>query len=245
VVLPVASLLCISGSVVHAEVYTCGTKSNYFDGYYRTYGNGVAEGASGAIVTRYGSVCDTNTSSHNFVATWVMIANGNGGGGWVQSGYIRWYDHTTVFFSQISKTGDPNVGQFDTKFGSSSLTYGDTNHYYERWNSNCLCEHSNINSTTFLATTFDPYGSWSYPFSPQFFGETAYKQSDMPGNSASPTPFTDLNYQNASDNWVSYSCNVLTKSNDLGGVTRSDGESWYDQITSCPNFRIFTDTAGM
>jgi len=243
VLLP-ASLLTVSGNSVHAEVYTCGTKSNYFDGYYRAYGQGSAEGANAQIVNRYGAVCDTDTSGNNFVATWAMIAN-NGGGGWVQSGYIRWYDHTTVFFSQISKTGDPNFGQFDTKFGTSSLAYGDTNHYYEKWVSSCSCDHSNIDSTTWLSTTFNPFNAWFLPFSPQFSGEAAYKQNDMPGNSSTPTSFTDLHYQDYTDSWVSYGCNLLTKSNDLAGVTRSDGESWYDRITSCPNFDIYTDTAGM
>jgi hypothetical protein len=244
VALPISFLL-IPASAAQAEVPTCGTASNWFDGYFRSYSTGAAEGANASIITQYGAVCDTNTSQNNFGAAWAMIAGSAGSDGWVQSGFIRWYNHVTVFFSQISRYSNPNNGgQFDTRYGMSGLTYGSANHYYEKFDTSCACLRSSVNSTLYLSSTFSPYTAWTYPFSPQFFGETAYRQSDMPGNASSPTSFSKLQYQNSSDNWVNFGCNVLTKQNDLIGYNRSDGYSWYDQITNCPDFNIYTAPAG-
>jgi hypothetical protein len=36
----------------------------------------------------------------------------------------------------------------------------------------------------------------------------------------------------------------MTKKNDEIGFNRSDGEAWYDRLTSCPSFKIYTDEAG-
>jgi hypothetical protein len=112
--------------------------------------------------------------------------------------------------------------------------------------SSCNCVHSNIDGNVEIATTFNPFSAWMWPFSPQFFGEARYKQNDMPGNSSNPTYFTNPQYQSTTnDNFYGYGCNTLAKHNDLAGYTRSDGESWYDQVTSnCPNFKIYTDAAG-
>jgi hypothetical protein len=93
-------------------------------------------------------------------------------------------------------------------------------------------------------TSWNPFSYWSYPFDPEFFGEATYRESDMPGNSASPTNFSSLQGQNGNNNnFYSYGC-ILTKKNDEIGFTRGDGEAWYDTITSCPSFKIYTDTAG-
>lgn len=247
VILSAALFLVVPAGAGQAEVYNCDTSGNYFDGYQQPYLTGTAEGAAANIVNRYGAVCDTDTSMSNFVAAWAMIANGDKVG-WVQSGYMRWYNHSSVFFSQVCQhfTGQYCAGQFTTVFGTESLTYGNTNFYDEIWNTSCSCEHSKIDGNVEIATTFNPFNAWTWPFAPEFYGEAVYKQNDMPGNSSSPTYFEDPQHQNTtSDDWVSYGCNTLSKYNDLAGYTRTDGESWYDVIASnCPNFKIYTDSAG-
>ncbi len=76
-----------------------------------------------------------------------------------------------------------------------------------------------------------------------YFGEATYLESDMPGNSASPTNFSSLEGQNGSNNnFYNYGC-ILSKLNN-GSARRADGEAWYDTPTSCPSFNIYTDTAG-
>lgn len=65
----------------------------------------------------------------------------------------------------------------------------------------------------------------------------------MPGNSADPEQFTNLQFQNQSGSFVNYKCAVLTDGND-GGRTRADGEKWFLVTPACPSFNIYTDTAG-
>jgi hypothetical protein len=229
-----------------AEVYTCGktSGSNYHAGYIQAYGTGNYEGAAATIVTQYGAVCDTNTSNGNFTNSYSMIAsNADSIAGWVQSGFIRWYDGDTYYFAQ-SYCGRGS-SCLNTRFGTSPLTYGSSHTYYQRWFASCGCVESHIDSTLYLTTTWDPYVDWALPFSPQFEAETLYLESDIPGNKSNVTLWTGIEGQNGTtDNWVSYPCNTLTHENN-GAAERSDGESWWDQPTgTCPDFRTYTGTAG-
>ncbi len=134
-----------------------------------------------------------------------------------------------------------------TDIGSTCLTDGDTHTYGERWIPSCGCIISKVDGNQWQASTFNPWDWWdsSNGFSPQFSGEVKHLESDMPGNSANPTNFSDVQGQRRSDgNFYSYPCGQLTILNELAGVTRADGESSYNQTTSCPSFNIYTDTAG-
>ena len=245
-----ASLAAARGSTQKApvarasEVYTCGTfKNSWFDGYSGYLQQGTAEGSYATIQTRYGAVCDTDTNSeHNFTTAWAMIASDNNLGGYVQSGFLRGYNQCMVYFAETRRTSSY---PFDSKFGTSCIaTDGSTHGYAEPYGSGCGCEYAKIDGTVWMTTSWNPFQYWAYPFVPQFFGEATYLESDMPGNSASPTNFAHLQQQNSSDNQFSnLGCN-LAKSND-GSATRTDGEAWYNQTTSCPAFRIYTDTAGL
>jgi hypothetical protein len=236
-------LVIYLAGTARAEVYTCGAsgdpQSNYFDGYYDATGGHAHEGAYATIVTRYGAVCDTRTGQGNFTSAWAMLA-GPSASDYIQSGFDRWYGSCTYYFAEASA---PSQSYFDQKYGSSCLSYGATTGYAEQYGSGNHVEYAKIGGTVWITTPFNPYSVWS-SFYPEFFGETVWKESDMPGNSASPTSFNSVQYQSSSThNFVGFGCS-LTKSNDLTGVTRSDGESWYDRTTSCPSFNIYTDTAG-
>jgi hypothetical protein len=228
--------------VSSAEVFTCGATApdNYHDGYFQAYNTQSFEGARADLTTQYGAVCDTHTTMGNFTNAYAMIASDLGVNGYGQAGYIRWYNHCTVYFAQQFDGGT----DLQTNYGSSCLTDGNTHSYINRWNPDCHCLKSNVDSTTFLTSTWNPYDVWVFPFSPQFQGEARYLESDMPGNAANLTLYSSIQGQSSSDDsWQSYPCASLTKAND-GSATRSDGEKWWDsQKTPCPNFVIYTDTS--
>lgn len=241
--------LSASGAVnqASAEVYTCGNTSqyNYHGGYYQTTAAVDYVGSQVDIVNRYGAVCDTNTTKANFTNAYGMILgiNIDGGQGYGQSGYIRWYNSCTYFFAQTEE--DVFYTQPNTFYGTTCLTYGNTNTYQNTQIDSCSCMHSNINGTRELQTNWNPKNVWGDPFSPQFESETRYLQSDIPGNGAARTNWSNLmGHKRSDNNWVAYPCNVLTHQND-GANTRSDGEKWWvSPGDTCPNFHTYTDTAG-
>jgi hypothetical protein len=217
-------------------------KNSWFDGYFYAYGSGNNEGSYANVAARYGAVCDTDTNpSHNFVEAWAMVA-GRDTQGYVQTGYTRGYNQCTVLFGQV-RQNDTFTPQ--SKYGTSCIaTDGTTYGFGERYGPTCGCEYAKINGNVWMTTSWNPYSYWATPFAPEFFGEATYRESDMPGNAANPTSFTGLQGQDAStDNFYNIGCNVLTKQNDWL-ANRGDGESWYDRITSCPSFNIYTDVAG-
>jgi hypothetical protein len=245
-----AAVLTASGAPprASAEVFTCGSPAtfNYHGGYEQDSGAVSYVGSQVDIVNRYGAVCDTKTGKANFTNAYGMIAGVNtfdGGPGWGQSGYLRWYNSCTYFFAQIEEDAFDTGPQ--TFYGTTCLTYGNTNTYQNTQIDSCSCMHSNINGTRELASTWDPKNVWFTPFSPQFEDETAYLESDIPGNASARTNWSNLMGKRLSDNtWVAYPCNVLTHVND-GSATRADGEKWWvSPGDTCPNFHTYTDTAG-
>jgi len=249
----------VRAPAAHAEVANCGTKGNYFDGWGDPYGDGTRIGAFAYIETEYGAVCDYyDYTSANFTAAWAMIS-GNADVdiyvsslgeyvddlGWAQTGFIRWYGSDIHAFSQSSYT-DPSTGDLvlSTSY-SAVITTGNTKQYSDYYDSTCSCLQLLVDTTTFASTSWNPYTYWGTPFSTQYSGEAAYLASDMPGNATTPTPFTKLHYMNSAGTWYAWACtNPLTKVNQ-GSHTRTDGESWWNQPGStCPDFNIYTDTAG-
>lgn len=227
-----------------AALAQCGThKFSWFDGYYGNFGQGATEGAYGTLTTRVGVACGSDHNpTNNAVSTWVLVASNGSPGGYVQSGTQAGYGQCLTYFAQTRKTNQDNP---QTKYGGCISADGSTHSYNEQYGSGCGCEYAKIDGTIWMTTSWDPYASWTYPFDPQFFGEANYRESDMPGNAQSPTDFGSLQGQNGdNNNYYSFDCDgYLLKKNDwLSG--RSDGKSWYDQYTSCPEFKIYTDTAG-
>jgi hypothetical protein len=95
------------------------------------------------------------------------------------------------------------------------------------WDPSSICLRSDVDTSVYLVSSWNPFAVWSYPFSPQFFGEAAYLASDVAGNAASQTQFTSLGGEREdNDNWEGYPCLLLSASND-GSSKRADGESWH------------------
>jgi hypothetical protein len=261
VVVPTVAVIVGLAPRAGAEVYTCGAsgdaRGNYFAGYYQN-GNGPAyEGASAHIITEYGAVCDTDTSQSNFTAEWSMIANGDGAG-WVQSGFLRWYNSPIHYFSQEfngcpASGGDTCSGgcyggscDFNTVYGTSPEV-GHTHTYIQKYDSANNDVQSIVDATVFQTTAWDPLSIWP-DTSVQYFGEAAYLENDIAGNASTPTLFSSITGQlQSNDSFASVACSTLTHSNALAGKVRSDGESWWDRVpsgTDCPSFVNYTDTAG-
>jgi hypothetical protein len=223
--------------MARAEVFDCLTESHYFDGKGdKTTANRL--GAAATISERFGAVCDNDQSSFNFVTTWAMISPSNGLG-WAQSGYLRWYNHCNIVFAQDS----PDGSAVHTFTGTTcQQDGGQTNIFTESYDGGCSCIDQYEGGRILQHTMYDPTKRWSTPWQPQFFGEAASLSSDMPGNSGSPEQFTNLKYQDSSG-FHNYPCMVLTPRND-GAHKRTDGEEWFNETPTCPNFNIYTDTAG-
>jgi hypothetical protein len=230
------SLVTATAPAAYAEVPACGSRSasNYHAGY-GVAGDSSVEGDYAIISTRYGAVCDTDTTSGNFTNQYAMIASHNLAG-WAQAGYIRWYGSAIVFFAQQS-----SGHTVYTKYGTSAVATGSTNFYYNKWDATCLCMENIIGRTLYLKSTWNPYTAWTTPFSPQFTGEAVYLASDLAGTSSAPASYTSVSGQDSgTDAWVAYPCGRLQVMND-GAARRVDGKSWHVAPSgSCPSFIVYT-----
>jgi hypothetical protein len=228
-----------------AAVAQCGAASAYYDGYQQapsTYG---FEGARANIVSRAAALCTSdkgkrqgNSAPTNYSDEWTMIANGNAtADGWAQSGIETDYGFTGMY--GFAQQFQGNHGSMQTIYAGSATPTGQTHLYTQWWDPACSCFHSDVDTTVYLASTWDPYASWSEPFAPQFFGETGYLADDIAGTSAAPTQFTSLGGERGdNDQWEAYPC-ILTPLNQ-GATTRSDGKKWHLQATTCPAFNNYT-----
>jgi hypothetical protein len=238
-------MLFAHGPPASANTLTCGTFGDYYDGYVGTQGQGATEGSWGSIQTRLGTECSTNTNPDiNRTSAWVMVKSGDSQQGYVQSGFNHGYGNCTTFFAAVRK--NDNSSESD-KFGGSCIsTDGSTHSYTEQYGSGCGCEYAKIDGTVWMTTGFNPFSYWTYPFRPEFMGEAYYLQSDMPGDISNPTNYSALEGQNGSNNnFYNFSCNGFLNKVNEGAATRTqDGKAWYDRLTSCPSFQIFTALAG-
>ncbi len=229
------SLLSAVPPPASAALPYCGTGGNYHDGFGKDpNGNWAAYGVSAQVRVQFGAVCSVgDTSQANFTNAWTMLSS-HFGGGWAQTGYIRWYNHVTVHFSQwVASPG----GASGTKFGATTL-YRDELHQY--WTlraaspncpktSQCLVGH--VDQTTWFYTDFDPVGPWSTPFRQQYYGETGYGESDVPGVSTAKTGFNYMQYVNSNNTWTTEGCGLITL-NEIG--------RWANETISCSWRRIWT-----
>jgi hypothetical protein len=229
-----------------AEIYQCGTRSNYFDGFYHnpaTHSN-TLEGASGYIVNQFGAVCDTDRSApnpgnrtigSNFTTAWVMIAAYDGKG-WAQTGFIRGYNSPQYEWAEFY---NPVSGALYNRFPANpSLPNGVKHAYRDLWSNGCGCIVMSIDGAEVTQTNFNPYADWyagpnGDQFSPQFSGETTYTASDIPGVPSSKTAFSALGAQQFSNNALNSMPCTMTYIN-------SNPSRWAHSASSCTAFDIWT-----
>jgi hypothetical protein len=222
----------------------CGVRTSYFDGY--VWDNRWAprfEGADATLTLRTGGLCGTDQNQiSNFTNAWSMIAGDPSGSacGWAQSGFERGYvvggGNNIRHFGQIS---NDTCSILDTRYSSSYITPGTTHDYYSGYVPQCACAISYVDGVPYRTSSFDPYGTWTYPFQPQFNGETSYLQNDMPGSSTSHTQFRSLMAENAStDIYVQMPCGMI-----YGNSQIDYGYSpvtWQQSSSNCQSFDIWT-----
>jgi hypothetical protein len=167
---------------------------------------------SAVLTAKRASVCDTDTTAFNpstlalgnFTYSWTMIAN-TAGGSWLQSGYFRSYGTSMFHFAQYKPLGG---GVYDV-FGDVVPT-GEVHHYWQQYLPDSSgAFHSNVDSTRFINAT--PSG-WS-GYSGQYFNETRYHSSDVPGTAASPAPFSNVQIEGSTAIWSAVPTSYLTPVN--------------------------------
>jgi len=247
---PPAAFAEPNGGAAPDEIFQCGTRSNYFDGFYHNTSAhaDTLEGASAYIVNRFGSVCDTDHSAPspggqtigtNFTTAWVMIAAYDGNG-WAQTGFIRGYNSPQYKWAEFY---DPLTGNVYNRFPSSPSLPDGANHADRAlWSSACACIEMSIDGVMLTRTNFNPWVNWyagpnGNQFSPQFAGETTYLASDIPGVPTSKSRIWALGAQQYyGDALVSMPC-TLTAIN-------SNPSRWALSAASCTDFSIWTAHTG-
>lgn len=208
----VASLIGIAASAgsqmasgtAGAQIPTCGSASALLDGYATDQPSVTAtsaEGTSATILVQHGSVCDTDHTSGNLTAAWVMVADINHAGYYSQVGHVRWYNSSIYPFSQFNHgTG------FSTNFDlAHPQTPGTTHTAKTYFTTSCGggiggCFKNVYDNRVISQTDFNPVSYFTLPWSPQIFGEAIYAESDLPGYAGSHTAFTSISTQRYSDN---------------------------------------------
>lgn len=192
----------------------------YFDGFEYDWRKDPTpqyyEGAAADITSTNSHQCpaDPSYNYYNLTAQWVMIANGsstNYGQGYVQSGFItRAGGVCQRWFSQIAIGNEINPAYQQSECQPAD---GSTHYYAEVYTPSCLCIRSFVNDGRLLQSTwFNPFNAWTTPFSTNFYGETKYIQSDMPGTAAAPTTFGTTTYpmqaQVYNNSFINQPCNL-------------------------------------
>ena len=129
--------------------------------------------------------------------------------GYAQSGFFRWYGssmyHTTEYKQDTAHT---YVRKICLTCGA--LIDGETNQYWEQYVTSCSCLRLNVDVTILDTTPFNPYSTWVFPFRSQYYGETKYLESDMPGYLSAPTDFRSMQIQHTSTHtWTNVPCDLL------------------------------------
>ena len=221
----VTTVTAVSTSPGGASSFACDARGNYFAGYVKFPTNEHWEGASAVLIstTRSVSLCGNDQFTANFSNSWTKIAAGNGAG-WAQSGFIRRYGQLSYHFAQTKA----NTGYMATTLYGSSVADGELHQYWQQWLPDCGCIHSNVDSTRFIDSWFDPFAWWQAPFSPQYMAETSHRSSDIPGGINSHVYWRLLYVQELNNSWSNTPC---------GFPSRNDNPAfWNVSTTTCPAF---------
>lgn len=173
---------------------TCGTKSNYLDGYGTTYQTSIY-GVRADIERNDPALCSPSGGSPSLSAAWAMVTP-NQAYHWAQTGYIKvgtvspdFPNHTGFHtFAQYTQQCQPNCSGsgVTTAFGDDP---GGTATYAAYLRSSDDRIHMTVDGTTLLTMNYDVTGEWVNDWAGQFAAETYHVQSDVPGTSSDRTRF--------------------------------------------------------
>lgn len=231
----VCGVITTSGTPANAQLSRCGTGGNWFDGFagFPAAPHDTYEGVQANVEVQSAQVCDSDRSSYsggalgNFVYAWSMIAS-HDGVGWSQSGYFRSYGTGLLNFSQV------NDGHGYLRNATvAGPAPGSTHTYWQQYIRDGTIR-SNVDGTILQIPPFNPYFSWAFPFSPQFFAEARYRESDVPGSSGNPVTFSSLTVQRSADD------SFVTIPGDVLNQPRDDSGRWNLTSTGATSFDINT-----
>lgn len=216
---------------------SCSTQGLYFDGFYHDVGTQYRfEGSSGYIFVRDGAVCDGNPTDGNPSTAWNMIAanpTASSDNGWAQSGFIRTGLRGLTWFSQAY--AQSYSGSLFTRFANYSVEdqVGVRHTFRELYRPSCGCVQMYIDSTVWAQTPFDPYGTWAYPFDPQFLAEAHYLTSNIPGSPQAPAAYSALGAQLVTnDALIAMPCSKL--------AANDNPARWGRSASRCDAFKVWT-----
>lgn len=214
-------ILCIAGAIAlclnvlpsiqsASAANGCSGFVYHFDGAWNPSESN--DGAGATINTMTPALC-SGTDPNSASAIWAMTA-GQGDDQYAQSGYVRFYGQSTVyFFAEYDKNS--NTSFVYKGFGTASGTHT----YDELYNFNGGYIQMEKDNVTLLTTNFDPAVSWTSPWSPQFLGETHDPGDDIAGTSSNPVYFSNL-------------CIVISRS---GGCSSTPSLSLYSDLSRYHN----------
>lgn len=242
-----AAAMMLFGEMLYATSASAGVcdtsvpTQSRFDGL--GYSGSVAyEGASATIVTRIHYQCSGDATATNRTSAWAMIADNSPDQNLAQAGLIRLgqWSETHQFWETNYVDGSGNHQTFN--YNPTGSTPGDMHDYEIHYVVACSCFHLDIDGTQKLATTWSPYQKWgSQPWAPQWFGETKYADSEIPGTSSVKENFTLLKVQRMANHGIDdVTCSfTMATINSLSSVW---GHSTWS--SSCPNYSIWQINGG-
>lgn len=194
-----------------AAATNCGSKAVHFDGasvYPTTAYMNLAEAD---IDKQAPELCSSVTTSTNSVVWWSMIAGRSpADAGWAQVGYLKNATSTDVvyFYQWMKLTGSTiHTDLFGSPAtGSHTFTVARTNSASCLSSTYCLVmKVDGVASGLDPFTSFDPHLAWNSS-SADFFGETAYPGSDVPGVTSNKARFRNVTEKDGPDvvhsSWV-------------------------------------------
>jgi hypothetical protein len=170
----IASLL-LPAVTASANPGTCGTQSNYFDGY-RTANTVNTWGTRAIIVNQIGFGCVGDPTQNNFTTDWVMFGF-DGTPGYAQTGIFKYVSSGDMhYFAEYDQNGQA----FTRKIVASPLPpLGAQTLYTVIWSASCTCEQMYYGLSLIEQTNFNPLAQGS--FQNLYDSEATYRESDIPG----------------------------------------------------------------
>lgn len=182
----------------------------------------------------------------NFGSAWSMVYNNVANGGWAQSGEYASPGVNTCLehFAQstLTSTSTPQ----STVYGHPSsfcAANGQTHQVWTDFNTTDQLFFMNIDSTTLQMSYFDPATAWGWSNTiVEYYGEVGSLASNMPGNAARPTNFSDMSYQTSPTNDTGFTddCSgfMTLAANDHDNPTH-----WGITVNGCDNGNVYTSVA--
>lgn len=197
-------------------------------------------GVAANITIRRADLCATDTDAvRNFSNSYVMIEDSDGLG-WAQVGFERTFGWPVRHIGQFwnGNTQDPVNGgplYLSTKYSKGSPLVGEIYSYSVRYASVCRCFRTMINTTVWQESDFNPYTSFTQPWTFSLTGEARYKESDVPGYSGlspGPTRYENAQIYDEEFTWRALPCGTA-KIND-------NPARWHVDSTACNYLRTYT-----